>query len=98
MLGRKAPTIRAEHLSSHDLLVEECLPFLNVGRKALGLGLVNLGLDFVPLPLRRCLGLFLFGSNLSTLVPPEVAAEFGLAAALIVKVESISYGNRACKL
>jgi hypothetical protein len=88
--SRAAHTILAEHLSGHDLLVEEGLPLLHTGREALLLGLLNPDADVLALLLGRSLGLLLGSAGLLTLVPPQVPAELGLVSTLIVKVCGIT--------
>ena len=84
-------TICAQHLARHDLLIEEGLALLDVGGKALGLGLVDLGLDSLPLPQGRRLGFLLLGAGLSAFVSSDVATEVGLAASLVVEVYDVTY-------
>ena len=92
----KRRTILAEHLASHDLLVEVSLTLLDTGREAFLLGLVDLGLDGIPLGTSRCLGLFLLGAELTALVPPQVSSELAFASSLVVEVGGVGCkgGNR----
>ena len=81
----------AQHLTGHDLLVEVGLTFLHAARESLLLGIVDQRLDGRSLTLGRGLGLLLLGTRLSALVPPEVAAEFGLVSALVVEVGNVCF-------
>lgn len=81
----------AEGLARHNLLVEVGLALLNARGKALILGIVDEGLDGLSLTLGRGLGFLLLGAYLFALVPPQVAAEVGLASSLVVEVSNISW-------
>jgi hypothetical protein len=83
-------TIRAEHLSRHDLLIEVGLALLDTGRESFLFGLVNPGLDGISLSARRSFGLLLLSPELSTLVSSQVTTELGIAASAVVEVEGIS--------
>lgn len=83
-------TIRAQHLSGHDLLIEVGFALFNTSGESLLLGLIDLGLDGISLSARRSLGLVLLSADLSTLVSSQVAAELGLASSTVVKVDGIS--------
>lgn len=83
----------AEHLSSHNLLIEESFPLLNTGGETLLLCLLDLRADALALLLGRSLGLLLCDAGLLALVPPQVSAELGLVSTLVVEVGSITYSK-----
>lgn len=86
----------AEHLSSHNLLIEESFPLLNTAGEPLLLGLLDSNADELALLLGRSLGLLFCDAGLLALVPPQVSAELGLVSTLVVKVDGITYSEGIC--
>jgi hypothetical protein len=82
-------TILCEHLASHYLLVEEGLTVLDASGETLLLGIIDQRLDGITLLPGGSLGLLLLGARLATLVSPQVAAEIGMAASLVIEVGGI---------
>lgn len=80
----------AEHLSGHDLLVEESFPLLDTSREPLLLGLLHSDANALTLLLGRSLCLLLCDAGLLALVPPQVSAELGLVSTLVVKVNGVT--------